>query len=128
MITIVPCTAIYWEFVRQLRTDARTRLGFVQQGEITRDEHFRFMTTYGNSYLIALEDGEPVGFAGSVEGDIRVCVDPGHQSHGIGKMLITDLKKRFPQAVARVKITNLPSQRLFQSCGYVRKYVIYEPL
>jgi GNAT superfamily N-acetyltransferase len=125
-LTIVPCTADYWEFVRQLRTDPRCKPAFIQQGEIRKDEHRLFMMDHRKSYLIALLDGKPAGFAGSVKGDVRVCVDPDYQRRGVGKFLLQELLKKFPGSQAKVKVENLPSQKLFESCGWVERYKVYE--
>jgi GNAT superfamily N-acetyltransferase len=125
-IACVPCTRDYWEFVRRLRNDPRTKHGFIQQGEITQEQHQLFMLKHGSSYLIALKDGEPVGFAGSVNGDIRVCVDPDQQRQGIGKALIHELLRCFPGSVAKVKTENAASRRLFAACGFLPTFVVYE--
>jgi ribosomal protein S18 acetylase RimI-like enzyme len=122
---LVPCTEEYWEFVRKLRTDGRTSDGFVQQVEITTDQQRAYMSRHWQHYFIALVDEQAAGFVGSVEGDIRVCVHPNFQRRGVGKFLILEIVKKFPDAVARVKIDNEASHALFHSAGFAPVFTIY---
>ena len=51
---------------------------------------------------------------------------PDFQKRGIGKFMINELMARHPQSVAKVKIENEASLRLFESAGFKKKYYILE--
>jgi RimJ/RimL family protein N-acetyltransferase len=123
---IVPCTEEYWEFVRQLRTDPRVLDGFIQRTDITPQQQREYMQSHWQEYFIGLVDGQPAGFVGSVEGDIRVCTSPDYQGHGLGAFMVGELMQRFPHSVARIKIGNESSNRLFAACGFEPSFIIYE--
>ena len=84
------------------------------------------MSKYSDKYVVALYNGEPAGFAGSLDRDIRVCVHPDYHKKGIGKALIQELMVRFPNSFAKVKIENEASRALFESCGFKVKYWLME--
>src|SRR2546423_832604 len=67
-ITLSPCTEEYWEFVRVLRTDQRVLHGFLSQAGITPEQQRTYMQAHWQQYFIALVDGQPAGFVGSVDG------------------------------------------------------------
>ena len=127
MIEIVPNEAEYFEFIRQLRNDPRVKEGFVEQGHITPEQQAAYMAQHSSEYVVALHDGVPVGYAGSVDGDIRVCTHPDYQGEGIGQALIADLMRRFPGSTAKVKVNNHASRALFESCGFEVTYLLMEP-
>ena len=125
-LELVNCGKQYWEFVRVLRMDKRVLDGFIEKVEITPEQQIAYMTKYSDSFRIALLDNEPVGYFGVIEDDIRVCVHPDHQKKGIGKFLVNSCFEIWPNALAKIKITNQSSQKLFESCGYVREYFLYK--
>lgn len=116
----------YWEFIRSLRNEQVVREGFVQQGHISRWRHFRFMLKNGRHYYICLQADNPIGFVGQIDGDIRVAVDPEHQGRGVGKFMINQIMKLHSGSFAKVKLKNEASIRLFESCGFEKKYYILE--
>jgi RimJ/RimL family protein N-acetyltransferase len=116
----------YWEFIRRLRNDKRVKTGFIQQEYITKDEHNNFMEQYGKDYYICLIDDMPAGYVGQINGDIRVATHPDFQGKGIGKFMINQMMKDFPNSFAKVKVENEVSTRLFESCGFKKKYYILE--
>lgn len=126
MIEIVDNTSEYWEFVRTLRNDKRVQGGFIEQVNISREAQSLYMAKYANNYIVALCDGNPAGYAGSINADIRVCVHPDFQKRGIGVKLINEVMDRFPGSYARVKIENEASKALFNKCGFNEKFWILE--
>lgn len=125
-LSIVPCTKEYWEFVRQLRMDPRVISGFVKTTPITPQMQFEYMKYHSNDYRIALLEETPVGFIGAIEGDIRVCTHPEYQGIGVGKFMVKKCMEIWPDAFAKVKVDNEASIKLFQACGFEKKYVILE--
>ena len=125
-LTLSPCTEEYWEFVRLLRTDPRVLSGFIQRSNITSEQQREYMQAHWQEYFIALVDGHPAGFVGSVDRDIRVCTHPDYQGQGVGSFMISELMRRFPQSVARIKIGNEASKRLFTACGFTPTFTVYE--
>jgi ribosomal protein S18 acetylase RimI-like enzyme len=126
MIKIVNNDPKYYDFVRLLRSDLRVQDGFIEVVNITKDQQDKYMKKHIDKYIVALYNNEPAGFAGSLDNDIRVCVHPDYQGKGIGKSLIIELMKRFPDSFAKVKIENEASRKLFESCGFEIKYWLME--
>lgn len=124
-LKLVDCDEQYWDFVRVLRMDERVLDGFIEKMEITSEQQTAYMTKYSDCFRIALLDNEPVGYFGVMEDDIRVCVHPDYQKKGIGKFLVNSCFKIWPNALAKIKITNQSSQKLFESCGYKKEYYLY---
>ena len=116
----------YWEFIRVLRNEQTVKEGFIQQDQISRWSHFRCMLKNGKHYYICLQADNPVGFVGQIDGDIRVAVDPEYQGKGVGKFMINQIMKLHPESIAKVKLGNEASIRLFESCGFEKKYYILE--
>jgi len=125
-LKLVDCDEQYWDFVRVLRMDERVLDGFIEKMEITTEQQTAYMTKYSDCFRIALLDNEPVGYFGVIEDDIRVCVHPDHQKKGIGKFLVNSCFEIWPTALAKIKITNESSQKLFESCGYKKEYYLYK--
>jgi ribosomal protein S18 acetylase RimI-like enzyme len=126
MIQIVPNAPEYFEFIRRLRNDPRVKDGFIEQGHITIEQQVAYMAQHASEYLVALCDDVPAGYAGSIDGDIRVCTHPDFQGRGVGQALIRELVERFPGSVAKVKVENQTSKRLFESCGFEVTFVLME--
>ena len=126
MIKLVKNEPMYWEFLRELRNNAEVRTGFIQQSHIGEADHKKFMERYGECYYICLVDEEPAGFVGAINNDIRVATSPEVQQRGLGKYMIQELIEKHPDSVAKVKVENEASLRLFEACGFTRKYYILE--
>ena len=84
-------------------------------------------------YLVAEENGEPVGFAGMTllgdEGDIdKVMVEPRHQRKGIADALLEALfalgeEKGAAAYTLEVRASNEPAIRLYEKHGFVSEGV-----
>lgn len=123
---LVDCTKKYWEFVRNLRNDERVKDGFIKSTYITEDMQEAYMTVHHKYYKIALIDNAPVGYIGVIDDDIRICVHPAFQKRGIGKFMIEEGMKIWPNAEGKVKLGNEVSMNLFKSCGFKEAYVIFK--
>ena len=121
---LVKCTKKYWEFVRILRNDDRVQSGFIKSSNITKDMQSAYMMMYSKFYRIALIDGKPAGYVGVIDDDIRVCTHPNYQGQGVGKFMINECMKIWPTAFAKVKMENEASIRLFESCGFTKRFFI----
>jgi ribosomal protein S18 acetylase RimI-like enzyme len=121
---LVKCTKKYWEFVMILRNDDRVQSGFIKSSNITKDMQSAYMMMYSKFYRIALIDGKPAGYVGVIDDDIRVCTHPNYQGQGVGKFMINECMKIWPTAFAKVKMENEASIRLFESCGFTKKFFI----
>tara|TARA_Y100000114_G_scaffold131959_1_gene130461 strand:+ start:3531 stop:3914 length:384 start_codon:yes stop_codon:yes gene_type:complete len=116
----------YWQFIKELRNDPQVKTGFIQQKHITDEIHQEHMLSYGNCYYVCLVDDIPAGYVGVIDNDIRVATDPKFQGKGVGKFMINELMKKHPKSLAKVKIENAASLRLFEACGFKKKYYILE--
>ncbi len=97
--------------------------------EITVEEHRNYMKAHGDKYYICLEDSAPVGYVGfNASGYISIAVVEGSRGKGLGKQMLIyvsqELKKKDLKAI--VHISNLASVRLFEACGFVKQYYIFE--
>ena len=116
----------YWEFIRNLRNHPDVKGGFIQQAEITKEEHERHMLRFGLFYYICIVEDQPAGYVGAINRDIRVATHPNFQGMGVGTYMITEIMKFFPNATAKVKLENEASLRLFQKCNFKKKYYLLQ--
>ena len=116
----------YWEFIRELRNHPEVKEGFVNQDHIDRFDHALHMQRLGSHFYICLVDNEPAGYAGVIRDDIRVATHPNFQKLGVASFMIRELMKKHPAAFAKVKVENEASLRLFEGCGFKKKYYILE--
>lgn len=114
----------YYEFIRFLRTNEENISGFLVQSPITKDEQLIYMDKFSKYYYIALLNEKPVGFVGVIDNDIRVATHPDFKKLGIGKFMITEIIKKFPESFAKVKVNNDASIKLFESCGFKKEFLI----
>jgi RimJ/RimL family protein N-acetyltransferase len=124
---IVDCTQEYWEFVRELRNDERVADGFISNAFISQEDQFAYMRTYNDFFRICLIDDFPVGYVGVIDYDIRVCTHPAYQKKGVAKFMIQEAIKIWPGALAKIKVDNVASIKLFESCGFKKKFFIFGP-
>jgi RimJ/RimL family protein N-acetyltransferase len=109
----------YWEFIRLTRNDPRVQQGFIEQIQITSAQQEEYMKKNNDIFHVCITDeGTPIGYAGIVSGDIRIAVIPEYQRQGVGRFIITELTKKGIDFSARVKLDNIASKRLFESCGF----------
>ncbi len=121
---LVPCTEEYWEFVKDLRNDEKVQEGFIETLQITSEDQQKYMTKYSDCYRIALIRDIPVGFVGVINNDIRVCTHPNYQGKGIGKFMVNKCMRIWPNAFAKVKLNNGASLKLFESCGFDKRFYV----
>jgi ribosomal protein S18 acetylase RimI-like enzyme len=62
-----------------------------------------------------------------IEDDISVFPHPELQGNGIGKFMIKECMKIWPTSFAKVKLNNEASIKLFESCGFTKKFFILTP-
>ena len=123
-LSLVACTSEYWEYVRLLRLNPKVMDGFIQTLDISAEQQLTYMEKYSSCYRIALLDSIPCGYVGVIDDDIRVCTDPAFQGKGIGKFMISEIKNIWPDASAKIKVTNEASLKLFRACGYKVEYFL----
>ena len=116
----------YWNFILELRNNRDIKQGFISQHHIAQEEHTNFMQEHTEEYYICLVENTPAGFAGVINKDIRVATHPNFQKKGVGKFMIEKLMILYPDSFAKVNIDNEASLRLFESCGFKKKYYILE--
>jgi len=124
-IEIAACDRKYWEFVRLLRLNNNVSDGFIEKTNITRHQQESYMKQHSDCFRIALYNNQPAGYIGVINDDIRICTHPSFQRKGVGKFLIEESIKIWPTAFAKIKLSNKASQKLFESCGYEPKFLIY---
>ena len=116
----------YWEFIRQLRNDERVKEGFIHQEEISKHSHEKYMSENEDKFYLCLIEDEPAGYVGVIENDIRVATHPNYQKRGVGLFMINEVMKKHPTAVAKIKMKNEASVRLFEKAGFKKKYYLLE--
>jgi hypothetical protein len=98
--------------------DARVIDGFLETTPITEEQQTKYMISNSQHYRICLFDGNPAGYVGVINDDIRVCTHPDFFGMGIGKFMIKSAIAIWPTAFAKVKHGNIASDKLFLSCGF----------
>jgi len=116
----------FWEFIRNLRNLEGVKQGFIQQKEISTIEQAEYMLKYNNEYWVCLVDNKPAGYVGVIDNDIRVATHPDYQGQGVGSFMINQIMKIHPASHAKVKIENEASLRLFEKCGFRKKFYLLE--
>jgi ribosomal protein S18 acetylase RimI-like enzyme len=124
-LQLVSITSEFFEFVRQLRTDPRNAEAFITNDFISPENHESYMNDHLSDYFICLNGEVSVGFIGAVEGDIRLAVDYNYRNIGVASFMVRNIIQLFPNAVAKIKITNAASIALFESVGFKRQFYIY---
>ena len=117
---------IYWEFIRRLRNFDGVRQGFIQQTIISPQDHENYMKKNSHFFYICVDKEAPIGYIGIIEKDIRVATHPDHQGKGVASFMVNEMMKSHPSALAKVKIENTASRKLFERCGFEIKYYLME--
>jgi len=102
------------------------REGFINQEPIDEIEQAKYMLEYNNNFWICLADNEAAGYVGVIDNDIRVATHPDFHGKGVGSYMIEEIIKTHPEAVAKVKLENEASLKLFEKCGFKKKYYLLE--
>lgn len=124
-LRMVPLQFEHYEFVRTVRNDERVKRGFIVQDDVSREKHLDYMSKKGENYFVCLRGLIPVGYIGVVDNDIRVATAPDEVKSGVGEYMVTFIAENYPDALAKVKIENIASQKLFEKCGYKLTFVVY---
>ena len=106
------------EFIRNLRNNKKIKHNFIQQKHVSKKEHSEYMRKNKKNYFVCYYKNKPVGYVGVVKGDIRIAVVPKYSNQGIGKFMLNFIIEKYPKSVAKIKIENAPSLRLFESVGF----------
>ena len=121
---VVKCSKKYWEFVRNLRNNIEVLDGFINKNHITNIQQAEYMKKNSKYFRIGLINGEPAGYFGVIDKDIRICTHPDFQKNGLGKFMLDELQKIWPDSFAKIKIENNASIKLFESAGYEPVFLI----
>ena len=116
----------YWEDIRNLRNNPNVKKGFINQKHISKEEHTAFMLKHGDDFFVSLWDNSFVGYVGIIDNDIRIATIPEAQGHGIAAFMLKNVHQRYPESIAKVKLDNEASIKLFEKCGFRKKYYILE--
>jgi RimJ/RimL family protein N-acetyltransferase len=125
-LKIVKNSPKYWQFIRELRNMTGIREGFIEQEIIDEIQHATYMLKYNNNFWICIDNDTPMGYVGVIDDDIRVATHPDFQGQGVAAFMINEVMKIHPAAMAKVKLDNTASLRLFESCGFKKKYYLLE--
>ena len=94
---LVKCDKCHWRRILEIRNSVRK--SFINTSVISYETHMSFMEENSNNYIVAIRYDEVVGFAGVVNNDVRVAVDPKYQKRGIGKKLLNKITEHFPECI-----------------------------
>ena len=125
-LTFVKNEEKYWEFIRTLRNLDGVKQGFIQQEHIEKEHHISYMKQFSTHFYICLYNDEPAGYIGVIDDDIRVATHPNYQNKKIGQFMVNNIIKIYPNSYAKIKIDNYSSLKLFEKCGFTKKYYILE--
>ena len=116
----------YWEFIRELRNMDGIRQGFINQEPISEIEQAKYMLQYNNNFWVCLINNQAAGYVGVIDNDIRIATHPDFHGKGVGSYMIEEIIKTHPEANAKVKLGNEASLKLFEKCGFKKKYYLLE--
>ncbi len=119
----------YWEFIRELRNDDLLRANSMNHHVISAEEHAAFMKIYQHQFYVCLEDDKPIGYVGTnAEDYISIALVADARGKGMGKYMLQYLREEISSRKLRaiVNITNEASLKLFEACGFTKKYYIFE--
>lgn len=119
---LVKCDKTHWRRILEIRN--LVRKSFINSSMISYETHNNFMAKHNENYIVAIRYGEVVGFAGVVNDDVRIAVDPKYQKRGIGKKLLNEITSIHPDCEAKIDVKNKSSLALFESCGFIKKYFL----
>ena len=122
-LQLVQSEELYYQYIYYLRIHPLTKEGFMNQDEISIEDHNKFMDKHKEDYYICLCNGTPCGFVGSVDNDVRVCTDPSFQKKGIASFMLEKLRSMYPTATAQIKFDNLASIALFEKSDFKFKLI-----
>lgn len=126
LLTLIPASDNYFDFILKLRNDPRIRNGFIQQADISEVNHKIYMSENSKNYYVCMLNQKPIGYIGVIENDIRLAVSLEHNGFGAGEFMVKKILLIYPNAVAKIKVGNQASLRLFEKCGFEKKYFILE--
>ena len=120
---LVNCDPIYWNFIKDLRTNKENQLGFFSFFDITEDEQKEFMLKNHQNYKICISDDNiPLGYVGIINhNEITYCVHPEHKNKGIGTFMVESFSNGFNIISALVKPENISSQKVFEKLNWDKK-------
>ena len=121
---IVECEVCHWDDVLEIRNENRE--GFGNSDVIPPEDHFEYMTRHSKNYLICTHLRKVIGFIGRVENDIRLSTRKEYQRRGVAKLMVESFMEKHPAAFAKVRLDNEASLKLFEKCGFKKKYFILE--
>lgn len=129
---IRPCSPRYWEFVRLLRNNPSVQAGFIEPANISAEQQRVFMRKNSKWYVIAVQDGEPMGYLGLIgpsRTEITYCVEPRHQGVGVGSALVQYAYDNIEGAWAKIFTTNTASikaiGRIFPCRRSVGEFLVF---
>ena len=115
---------MHWDAILEIRNENCE--GFGDSSIILSGTHCKYMFRHFSNYLLGVEDYQILGFIGHVDNDIRLATKKTHQKKGIGKFMVEAFVEKYPDAFAKVKLDNQASLKLFERCGFKKKYYILE--
>ena len=121
---IVKCETWHWDEVLEIRNENRE--GFGNSDIISPEDHLEYMTQHHKNYLICTHLRKAIGFIGHVENDIRLGTKKEYQRRGGAKLMLESFMKKYPEALAKVKLDNEASLKLFEKYHFKKKYYILE--
>ena len=121
---IIKCETCHWDDILEIRNENRE--GFGNSDIIPPEDHFKYMTQNFKNYLICIHLRKVIGFIGHLENDIRLGTRKEYQRRGIAKLMVESFMKKYPEAFAKIKLDNGASLKLFERCGFKKKYYILE--
>lgn len=114
---LVEVDETYYEFIRNLRMHPKNIKWFLNQSEITAEDQVKYMEKHSEHYRVCLLYGEPVGYVGVIENDIRICTHPSFVGNGVGYFMLSEVKKLYPEATGKILKHNIASRKLFEKCN-----------
>tara|TARA_R110002020_G_scaffold269623_4_gene484927 strand:+ start:647 stop:1030 length:384 start_codon:yes stop_codon:yes gene_type:complete len=114
----------HWDAILEIRNENRE--GFGDPSIIRPASHCKYMFNNFSNYLLCVEGDKVLGFIGHVKNDIRLSTRKEYQRRGIAELMLESFMEKHPKAIAKVKLDNEASLKLFEKYDFKKKYYILE--
>ena len=136
MVYLRPVSKSDIDFIYKIRNDPNIREYMFDTNEIDYKKHVEYwldrMKNSVPSFIIVDENGNDVGLLkldpiSDNKYSIGIIISVEYQGRGYGKEAVKEILSMYKDAtfIARVKVNNNKSIKLFESCGFRKYYVEY---
>lgn len=123
-----------WSFILEMRNEKEIREFSNNCNIITKDEHYCYMNKLEKDDIyqrIVTIDDKNAGYIKIINGEISIMIKKGYRGKGIGsefiKLVLDEVDKfKTNKIIAKIKVNNIASIKLFKKSGFQQIETIYD--